>query len=106
MAACDKYIDDDAYRLGNLLRTGLADLVRSPRLAAVREENRTALERASSCPWFAVCQGACPHDRYTRERRLPGAGESCCGLAPLFADIAERLPEAGAQAIHHGRRRR
>jgi uncharacterized protein len=91
VSACDKYIGDDGYRFGDVLTTGLAGSQLSERLAAVREENRRAVERMRECRWFEVCHGGCPHDRYTGERRLPGHDGRCCGLAPLLDDMAGTL---------------
>lgn len=91
VAACDKYIDDADYRFGQVLDTGLTGAQLSTRLAAVREQNRIAVERMRECRWFSVCHGGCPHDRYTGERRLPGYDGRCCGLAPLLDDMAGKL---------------
>jgi uncharacterized protein len=91
VSACDKYIDDQDYRFGHVLETGLTGVQLGARLAAVREENRTAVERMRSCRWFSVCHGGCPHDRYTGERRLPGYDGRCCGLAPLLDDMAATI---------------
>jgi uncharacterized protein len=102
VAACDKYIDDEAYRYGSLLQSSLTEIAGSPRVAAMRAANQAAVDQAKGCRWFNVCQGACPHDRYLRERRMPGADESCCGLAPLLDDIAARLHEPAGRAIHSG----
>jgi uncharacterized protein len=95
VSACDKYIGDDAYRFGNLLEMTLTEVQASPRLVAVRVENREAVDRMRTCPWFAVCQGGCPHDRYTGARRLAAFDDRCCGFAPLLADIAGALRAGG-----------
>jgi uncharacterized protein len=91
VSACDKYIEDGDYRFGHVLETGLAGAHLSRRLAAVRRENRRALEQMSACRWFGVCHGGCPHDRYTGERHLRGHDGRCCGLAPLLDDMASTL---------------
>jgi serine-type anaerobic sulfatase-maturating enzyme len=91
VSACDKYIDDDEYRFGHVLETGLAGAQLSKRLDAVRRENTRAVEGMRDCRWFGVCHGGCPHDRYTGERRLPGYDGRCCGLAPLLDDMAATL---------------
>ena len=95
VSACDKYIEDDEYAFGQVLEGGLGGVGRSERLAAVREENRRALDRMRACPWFAVCHGGCPHDRYTGERRLPDHDGDCCGLAPLLDDMAAAVGPEG-----------
>jgi uncharacterized protein len=97
VSACDKYIDDDTYRFGDVLTTGLTGARLSAELARVRQENARAVERMRDCRWFGVCHGGCPHDRYTGERRLPGYDGRCCGLAPLLDDIAASLEEEGVQ---------
>jgi uncharacterized protein len=99
VSACDKYIDDDTYRFGDVLTTGLSGALLSDRLAVVREENKRAVDRMRDCRWFGVCHGGCPHDRYTGERRLPGYDGRCCGLAPLLDDIAVTLAEEGSHVV-------
>jgi uncharacterized protein len=103
VAACDKYIDDPDYRFGNLLRAPLAEILRAPAVTGARATNNAAADGTRDCPWFDVCRGACPHDRYLREQRTPGWDESCCGYAPLLEDIAARLPETGMQPVHPAR---
>lgn len=95
ISVCDKYIDDDRYRFGNILTLNLADVQRSPRLAEIRAENNAALARQEQCPWFSVCHGGCPHDRYTAERRLGDQDARCCGLAGLLTEMAAALGHDG-----------
>jgi uncharacterized protein len=94
VSACDKYVDDADYVFGNILRQDLSVLAASDRLVAVRETNAAEVDALRGCPWFDVCQGACPHDRYTSRRRRPGDPDPqrCCGFAPLLADIGEVVP--------------
>jgi uncharacterized protein len=91
VSACDKYIGDEQYRFGNVLVTSLAKLQRSVTLLAIRERNAAAVGLMRACPWFSICQGGCPHDRYTGERLLPGFDGRCCGFAPLLNDLAEAI---------------
>jgi uncharacterized protein len=104
VSACDKYIDDDTYRFGDVLTTGLTGALDSEQLALVRDENKRAVDRMRECRWFGVCHGGCPHDRYTGERRLPGYDGRCCGLAPLLDDMAATLSEEGSQVVGVTRR--
>ena len=97
VAACDKYIEDDDYRFGHVLETGLTGAQLSERLAALRAENARAVDRMRACRWFGICHGGCPHDRYTGERRLPGYDGRCCGLAPLLDEMATTLERDGAR---------
>jgi serine-type anaerobic sulfatase-maturating enzyme len=98
VSACDKYIDDEEYRFGHVLETGLAGVQLSERLANVRLQNARAVERMRDCRWFGVCHGGCPHDRYTGERRLPDYDGRCCGLAPLLDDMAGTVETDRAHA--------
>jgi uncharacterized protein len=102
VSACDKYIDDGTYRFGDVLTTGLTSARLSERLAAVREDNRRAVDRMRDCRWFGVCHGGCPHDRYTSEKRLAGYDGRCCGLAPLLDDMQATLAEEGLQVVGRG----
>ncbi len=89
--ACDKFIGDESFFFGNLLRENLAAMSLSPSFAAVRAEAATAIDLTRGCRWFRVCQGGCPHDRYLRRRYNRLRDESCCGLAPLLSEISEAL---------------
>ncbi len=89
VGACDKFLGDDNYRFGNVLDIELANLAAHSGFAAVDRDTAAGVEGTSSCPWFDVCHGGCPHDRYLRRRKGSSQGESCCGLAPLLEDIAE-----------------
>jgi uncharacterized protein len=107
VAACDKFIDAGEFLFGNLLQHSLPEILRSERLIAVQTANTVALRRQNECPWFKVCRGACPHDRYTAERLSPGFEATCCGYAPLLEDMqatlaAERDRGRGAEPRSEG----
>lgn len=93
VSACDKYLGDEAYRFGNILNIDLADLSNSHQLHGARSSTGAAVDTLRDCPWFQVCQGACPHDRYIANRRGVSFEQGCCGLAPLISNIAEKLGE-------------
>lgn len=98
VSACDKYVDDAGYHFGNLLTQDLTSVLSSGGLHTVRSDNDTAVDRMRDCPWFSVCHGGCPHDRYTSLRRRPDSDQRCCGFAPLLSEMAHRLAEEGAFA--------
>jgi uncharacterized protein len=102
VSACDKYIDDGDYEFGHVLTTGLGGVQGSERLAAVRDQNRRAVERMRACRWYGVCHGGCPHDRYTGERLLGDYDGRCCGLAPLLDDMAATLGREGLDLLQQG----
>lgn len=92
VSACEKYRGDADYEFGNVLEMELSEIPASERFARVHDHTATGIATAAGCPWFAVCQGACPHDRYLRTQRGIAHDERCCGLAPLLADMeAARL---------------
>lgn len=91
VSACDKYLEAEGYRFGHLLESSLPDLLAAPALARAWTETSDGIDLARQCPWFQVCQGGCPHDRYLRRQLGLSRDESCCGLAPLLSDMAEAL---------------
>jgi uncharacterized protein len=97
VSACDKFIGDENFFFGNLLRKNLSAMSLSPSLEAVRAETAAAIDLTRGCRWFGVCQGGCPHDRYLRRRYNRSQDESCCGLAPLLSDISEALENVNSQ---------
>jgi uncharacterized protein len=98
VSACDKYIGDATFHFGSVLETSLADIQASVQLKAVRALNEREVHQMIDCPWFSLCHGGCPHDRYTGARRLPGFDASCCGFAPLLSEISSVVtPDEGAR---------
>lgn len=92
IAACDKYIGDPRYRFGSILHTEFSTLQQAPRLTRVQRDNTAETERMlSACRWSGICHGACPHDRYTGSRHLPGYDSTCCGYAPLLEEMAATI---------------
>lgn len=91
ISACDKFIGDSDYLFGNLLEMELADLPASPVLGRAHQVTAEGIDQASSCRWFGICNGGCPHDRYLRARDRGAHEESCCGLAPLLSDMAQAI---------------
>lgn len=87
VSACDKYVNDDTYRFGNLVIDNLIDILNGRRLALVRNEYFDHLSVMAKCPHYVHCHGGCPHDQYLRRKVQPGLVIECCGLKPLIEVI-------------------
>jgi uncharacterized protein len=98
VSSCDKYRGDMDYRFGSVLTMDLADLPAQPRFVKADAYTATGIDHTESCPWYGVCQGGCPHDRYVRVQHGIPHDESCCGLAPLLSDMAKALGQANQQS--------
>ncbi len=87
---CDKFGDDPAFTLGNVLTQDF-DEIRAAgltrRLAAGNDEADEVYR--SSCAFYDTCKGWCPHERYVASRADAAFDSSCCGLAPLFEGLRE-----------------
>jgi len=80
VAHCDVFVGDPRYTLGNVLRESFSQMRSEERLSAIRDENERALAVMRQCPDFRVCNGWCPHERYTSLRHDAAFREECCGL--------------------------
>jgi uncharacterized protein len=89
VAHCDEFVGDPRYTVGNVLRQTFADMRKSPVLHVIHEENEAALASMQRCPEFAVCNGACPHERYLRVRHDLAYSPACCGWRALIEHIRE-----------------
>jgi len=66
--SCDHFVNP-AHRIGNILETPLVDLLESPRQAAFGRAKRDRLPRqCRQCEVLAMCNGACPKDRFLKSR--------------------------------------
>jgi uncharacterized protein len=54
-------------------------------------DTEAEMDATRHCPWFSICHGGCPHDRYVRIHRGVSSDESCCGWSPLLSDLASAL---------------
>ena len=90
VAHCDKYQRNPAFWFGNIVDSPLTDIPAAPALLRAHGYTAAGMDLARGCPWFDVCHGGCPYDRYVRVIRQNAAyDERCCGLAPLLTDMAE-----------------
>jgi radical SAM protein with 4Fe4S-binding SPASM domain len=87
--ACDKYVNDNAYRFGNLSVNTLGEIIDGSEnlRRAVAMTDFTSENYESHCPYGSVCKGGCPHDAYLVKRY--GGGSACCGLGPLIEKLRE-----------------
>lgn len=107
VAHCDLFLGDPAYTLGNVLTAGFEEMRAGPAMKALQEANRAALARMGSCPHFDVCNGWCPHERYTAARHDSHHRDDCCGLEPLITHLQDRSttapPVTTDAAVHEPR---
>ena len=87
---------DPAYTLGNIVTDTFADLRSTPAMAALRARNGAALQTLDTCPNVAICNGWCPHERYTAVRHDPEYSAGCCGLGSLIDHMRARLAASPA----------
>ncbi|MCB0991046.1 MAG: SPASM domain-containing protein, partial [Acidimicrobiales bacterium] len=84
IAHCDNFLGDPDYQFGNITTQTFAEVRSDPRMQRLVEQNKAELEAMSSCPGFDVCQGWCPHERYTSRHHNPDHDPGCCGRLPLI----------------------
>jgi uncharacterized protein len=83
--ACDHFVEP-RFRIGNIHRTHLMELVLSPeqrRFGADKRDTLTAQCRA--CEVRSLCHGGCPKERFARSKDgEPGHNHLCEGLYAFF----------------------
>ncbi|MFI6150487.1 radical SAM/SPASM domain-containing protein [Streptomyces sp. NPDC051109] len=98
VAHCDLFDGDPAYTVGNVLTDSFASFRNGPALVPLRASNKDALSAMRACPDFGVCNGWCPHERYTASRHDPQYTADCCGLRDLIGHMRNRLGVAAPAA--------
>jgi uncharacterized protein len=98
VAHCDLFVGDPSYTVGNVLTDSFASFRNGPALVPLRTSNNHALSAMRDCPDFGVCNGWCPHERYTASRHDPGHTSDCCGLRDLISHMRNRLGVVTATA--------
>jgi len=97
IAHCDLFDGDDRYTLGDITREDFASIRNTERLQSLKTDWREDRNQMASCPEFAVCQGWCPHERYTSKRHSFSHTPSCCGLRDLIEHIRSKSPAREGQ---------
>jgi uncharacterized protein len=95
--SCDHFVED-AYRLGNITETPLAELVGS------EQQRRFGLAKRDTLPQYCLdcdvrfaCHGGCPKDRFiTTPDGQPGLNYLCAGYKAFFHHIDEPMREMSA----------
>lgn len=98
VAHCDLFLGDPAYTLGNILTSGFGAMRAGEPMKALQDANHAALDRMRSCEHFDICNGWCPHERYTATRHDGHHRDDCCGLRPLITHLQDR-PSAAAAPV-------
>jgi uncharacterized protein len=83
--SCDHFVDME-HRLGNIIETPLIELLESPAQRAFGEAKGKALPRqCRECEVKAMCNGACPKDRFLESLDgEPGLNYLCAGYRRFF----------------------
>ena len=83
--SCDHFVDD-AHRVGNITETHLVELLESPAQRAFGEAKRTRLPGCClRCEVLAMCNGACPKDRFLLSPEgEEGLNYLCAGYKRFF----------------------
>jgi uncharacterized protein len=97
IAHCDLFVGDGRYTYGNIMDSSLADMLGGEPLRRLQEDNERSVARMrAACAEFALCNGGCPHDRYTHLHHDPLFSTGCCGQAELIAHIRSRQADEEA----------
>ena len=86
--SCDHYVEPD-YRLGNIARTPMIELIASPPQREFGEAKRDTLpQQCLDCDVRFACHGGCPKDRFIHTPDgEPGLNYLCDGYLAFFHHI-------------------
>ncbi len=86
--SCDHFVEE-AYRLGNIAETPMAELVASDRQVAFGLAKRETLPAyCRACDVRFACHGGCPKDRFIRTPDgEPGLNYLCAGYKAFFHHV-------------------
>jgi uncharacterized protein len=86
--ACDHFVEP-GYRLGNILKQPIAELMASEDQHRFGQDKRDRLPRCCrECDVRFACHGECPRNRFSRSPRgEPGLNYLCAGLKLFFRHV-------------------
>lgn len=94
--SCDHFVED-GYRLGNVAKDSLADLMASASQREFGVSKRTSLPgQCQACPVRWACHGGCPKDRFdTTAHGEPGLNYLCAGYFHFYQHAQPTLERIG-----------
>ena len=95
--SCDHFVDD-SHRLGNIRQTPLVELLESPVQRTFGESKRDRLPRyCQTCDVLAMCNGACPKDRFlSSPDGEEGLNYLCAGYKRFFTHCQPFMTQLSA----------
>jgi len=96
--ACDHYVYPE-YRLGNIMKTDIAEMAWSAEAEAFGQAKRDSLTaQCRGCEFRPVCNGGCPKHRILRSRDgEPGQNYFCESYTMFFRHVGPRLQDLAAR---------
>lgn len=96
--SCDHYVDVE-HRIGNIIRTSLAELLESPAQRSFGEAKMETLPRTCrECDVREICNGECPRNRFLRTPDgEPGLNYLCAGYRRFFSHCRPFVAEVAAE---------
>ena len=91
---CDFYVLDE-WKMGNIARDGIDDLLKSDARRAFMESSKPVEEKCRACPWYSICRGGCRRHRMDARGAL-GLNRFCQSYEMFFSYAMERLRKAAA----------
>jgi len=94
--ACDHFVEP-RFKLGNIHKTHMLEMVASPRQRAFGQGKRDSLTRqCQQCDVLALCNGGCPKDRFGVSRDgQPGHNYLCAGLHLFYTHTRPAMQAMG-----------
>jgi uncharacterized protein len=95
--ACDHFVEP-GFKLGNIHRTHMAELMAAPAQRQFGLDKRDALTRqCRDCEVRALCHGGCPKDRFVLSQDgEPGHNYLCAGLYRFFTHTRPAMQRMAA----------
>lgn len=88
---CDFYISDD-YKLGNVGRDSLADILESPAYDRFLKMKPSLPDACVTCEYLKLCHGGCPRNRkWSQEGQAPYPDYFCASYKRVYRYAHERM---------------
>jgi uncharacterized protein len=87
---CDRYMDDEEYKLGNILVNDFSEIRGSAKVKKLQLQNTQRVTEHKKCKWLTTCRGGCPFYSLLNDATCTNQEETCAN-ASLIKHIYERV---------------
>ena len=99
LCLCGRFMGIEKFKIGNILRQNLKDILSSDRYRAIAQKTNSLKEECGGCRWLSICNGGCSYYRYMNGGLLNSPYYFCSSTKKLLRHISSVIKQFDGQLL-------